>query len=86
MRGLVRCRAGLSAAAAEALSKAMFILPYDEALSLLNQLKAEHPNDVIDATWVYGLGKAPQNAEGKDSGDFTVVHSKDIQDQSRLYR
>ena len=76
----------LSAAAAEALSKAMFILPYDEALSLLNQLKAEHPNDVIDATWVYGLGKAPQNAEGKDSGDFTVVHSKDIQDQSRLHR
>lgn len=76
----------LSAAAAEALSKAMFILPYDDALKLLNQLKSDHPNDVIDAVWVYTLGKAPKNATSKDSGDFSVVHSKDIQSQSRLYR
>lgn len=76
----------LSAAAAEALSKAMFILPYDEALSLLNKLKAENPNDVIDAVWVYELDKAPSNTESKGSAGFSVVHSKDIQDQSRLYR
>lgn len=76
----------LSAATAEALSKAMFILPYDEALSLLNKLKAENPNDVIDAVWVYELDKAPSNTESKGSAGFSVVHSKDIQDQSRLYR
>jgi len=76
----------LSAAAAEALSKAMFILPYDEALSLLNKLKAENPNDVIDAVWVYELDKAPSNTESKGSAGFSIVHSKDIQDQSRLYR
>lgn len=76
----------LSAVAAEALSKAMFILPYDEALSLLNKLKAENPNDVIDAVWVYELDKAPSNTESKGSAGFSVVHSKDIQDQSRLYR
>lgn len=76
----------LSAAAAEALSKAMFILPYDEALNLLNKLKAENPNDVIDAVWVYELDKAPSNTESKGSAGFSVVHSKDIQDQSRLYR
>lgn len=76
----------LSAAAAEALSKAMFILPYDEALNLLNKLKAENPNDVIDAVWVYELDKAPSNTESKGSAGFSIVHSKDIQDQSRLYR
>lgn len=76
----------LSAATAEALSKAMFILPYDEALNLLNKLKAENPNDVIDAVWVYELDKAPSNTESKGSAGFSIVHSKDIQDQSRLYR
>lgn len=76
----------LSAAAAEALSKAMFILPYDEALKLLNKLKAENPNDVIDAVWVYELDQAPSNAPSKGSANFSVVHSQDIQSQSRLYR
>lgn len=76
----------LSAASAEALSKAMFILPYDEALELLNKLKAENPNDVIDAVWVYELDQAPSNTESIGSAGFSVVHSKDIQGQSRLYR
>ncbi len=76
----------LSAASAEALSKAMFILPYDDALELLNKLKTENPNDVIDAVWVYELDQAPSNSESKGSAGFSVVHSKDIQDQSRLYR
>lgn len=76
----------LSAASAEALSKAMFILPYDDALKLLNQIKAENPNDVIDAVWVYELDKAPANAPSIGSAGFSVVHSEDIQDQSRLYR
>jgi len=76
----------LSAASAEALSKAMFILPYDDALELLNKLKAENPNDVIDAVWVYELDQAPSNAQSIGSAGFSVVHSKDIQDQSRLYR
>ena len=76
----------LSAASAEALSKAMFILPYDDALELLNKLKAENPNEVIDAVWVYELDQAPTNSESKGSAGFSVVHSKDIQDQSRLYR
>ncbi|MHB8096093.1 MAG: FAD:protein FMN transferase [Erysipelotrichaceae bacterium] len=76
----------LSAASAEALSKAMFILPYDDALELLNKLKAENPNEVIDAVWVYELDQAPSNSESKGSAGFSVVHSKDIQDQSRLYR
>jgi len=76
----------LSAASAEALSKAMFILPYDDALKLLNKLKIENPNDVIDAVWVYELDYAPSNAQSKGSANFSVVHSKDIQSQSRLYR
>ncbi len=76
----------LSAGAAEALSKAMFILPYDDALSLLTQLKADHPNDVIDAVWVYTLNKAPSNATSIESVGFSVVHSEDIKTQSRLYR
>ena len=76
----------LSAASAEALSKAMFILPYDDALELLNKLKAENPNEVIDAVWVYELDQAPSNIQSIGSAGFSVVHSKDIQDQSRLYR
>ena len=76
----------LSAGAAEALSKAMFILPYEDALKLLNKLKQENPNEVIDAVWVYELDKAPANAPTKNSANFTLVHSKDIQSKSRLYR
>lgn len=76
----------LSAGAAEALSKAMFILPYDEAIILLNQLKQENPNDVIDAVWVYALNQSPSNAISIESVGFSVVHSSDIQSKSRLYR
>lgn len=76
----------ISAGAAEALSKAMFILPYDEALILLNQLKQENPNETIDAVWVYALDQAPPNATSIESAGFSVVHSNDIQDQSRLNR
>lgn len=76
----------LSAGTAEALSKALFILPYDDALALLNQLKQENPNESIDAVWVYELGKAPTNATSIDSEGFSIVHSSDIQAQSRLYR
>jgi len=76
----------LSAGVAEALSKAMYILPYDEAISLLNQLKADNPNEVIDAVWVYELNQAPSNAVSIENEGFSVVHSEDIKDQSRLYR
>jgi FAD:protein FMN transferase len=76
----------LSASVAEALSKAMYILPYDEAISLLNQLKTENPNEVIDAVWVYELGKAPSNTISIENQGFSVVHSEDLKDQSRLYR
>lgn len=76
----------LSAGAAEALSKAMFILAYDDALRLLDQLKKENPNDVIDAVWVYELNQAPTNANQIESVGFSVVHSSDIQSKSRLYR
>lgn len=76
----------LSASVAEALSKAMYILPYEEAISLLNQLKTENPNEVIDAVWVYELGKAPSNTISIENQGFSVVHSEDLKDQSRLYR
>ncbi len=76
----------LSAGAAEALSKAMFILPYDDALALLTQLKTDHPNETIDAVWVYTLNQAPVNAISVESEGFSIVHSEDLKDQSRLYR
>jgi thiamine biosynthesis lipoprotein len=76
----------LSASVAEALSKAMYILPYDEAIILLNQLKADNPNEVIDAVWVYELNQAPSNAISIENEGFSIVHSEDIKDQSRLYR
>lgn len=76
----------LSAGAAEALSKAMFILPYDAAIALLTQLKTDHPNETIDAVWVYTLDQAPANAESIVSEGFSIVHSEDLKDKSRLYR
>lgn len=76
----------LSAGVAEALSKAMYILPYEEAIVLLNQLKADNPNEVIDAVWVYELNQAPSNSTSIENEGFSIVHSEDIKDQSRLYR
>lgn len=72
----------LSAGAAEALSKAMFILPYEEALNLLTELKAKHPNDTFEAVWVFELNQAP--AESIESVEFSVIHSNGI--DSRLLR
>ena len=72
----------LSAGAAEALSKAMFILSYEEALSLLAELKRTFPNDTIEATWVYELNQAP--VESIESQGFSVVHSDGI--DARLLR
>lgn len=70
----------LSAGAAEALSKAMFILPYEEALKLVDELRTTYPNDTIEATWVYELNQAP--VASIESVGFSVVHSEGI--QSRL--
>jgi hypothetical protein len=64
----------------------MFILPYDDALALLTQLKTDHPNETIDAVWVYTLDQAPVNAISIESEGFSIVHSEDLKDQSRLYR
>lgn len=72
----------LSAGAAEALSKAMFILPYADALNLLTELQAKYPSETIEATWVYELNQAP--VESIESVGFSVVHSKGI--DSRLKR
>lgn len=70
----------LSAGAAEALSKAVFILPYEESLKLLEELRTTFPNDTIEAAWVYELNQAP--VDSIESVGFSVVHSAGI--QSRL--
>lgn len=76
----------LSAGDAEALSKALFILPYEEAMTYLTQLQAENPDQFIGAVWVYELGQAPQGTHSIESEGFSLVHSENLKDKSRLYR
>lgn len=77
----------LSAGDAEALSKAMFILPYEQADPYLKTLQAQYPNNFIGAVWVYESGQAPASAVHViDSEGYSLVHSDNMVEHSRLYR
>lgn len=76
----------LGASAAEALSKALFILEYDEALLYLEGIQALYPDNFIGAVWVYDLNEAPSSALSVESEGFSVVHTENIKPFSRLYR
>lgn len=76
----------LSAGDAEALSKALFILPYEEASFYLSDLQTSFPNEFIGALWVFEMGQAPQGSTFIDSEGYRLVHSENLKDKSRLYR
>jgi thiamine biosynthesis lipoprotein len=76
----------LSASASEALSKALFILDYEEALVYLDKIQALFPTNFIGAVWVYDRNEAPASAISVESEGFSVVHTENIKPFSRLYR
>lgn len=77
----------LKAGDAEALSKAFFIMPYDEAMTYYADIQAKYPNNFIGVLWVYELDKAPANASNIiNSEGFTLVHTDNLIEHSRLYR
>lgn len=76
----------LSAADAEALSKILFILPFTEAETYLTNLQNQYPDQFIGALWVFEEGKAPESLYVKDSEGFSVIHSSNLIEHSRLYR
>lgn len=76
----------LSAADAEALSKVLFILPFEEAHAYLLDLQIKYPVHFIGALWVFEAGKAPDSNYVMDSEGFSLVHSANLVEHSRLYR
>jgi FAD:protein FMN transferase len=76
----------LGASAAEALSKALFILEYEEALDYLSFIQSTFPTNFIGAVWVYDLNQAPLGATSIESQGFSVVHTENIKPYSRLNR
>ena len=76
----------LGATGAEALSKALYILDYDEAIAYLSSIQALYPDDFIGAVWVYTLDQAPIGSNAITSEGFSVVHSDNLKAHSRLYR
>ncbi len=55
-------------------------------MTYLTQLQAENPDQFIGAVWVYELGQAPQGTHSIESEGFSLVHSENLKDKSRLYR
>jgi thiamine biosynthesis lipoprotein len=70
---------------ADTLAKPLFILPYKEALAFLEKFNADHPDEFLGAVWVYDLGKQPSGVTGTNVGNFTLVHSENIKQFSRLF-
>ncbi len=71
---------------ADTLAKPLFILPYKEALAFLEKFNKDHPDEFLGAVWVYDLGKQPAGASGTNVGKFTLVHSENIKQFSRLFK
>lgn len=76
----------LGATAAEALSKALFILDLDEAEAYLTRLQATFPDAFIGAVWVYSLDQSPEPARTITSEGFSLIHTENLKPFSRLYR
>lgn len=70
---------------ADTLAKPLFILPYKEALAFLEKFNTDHPDEYLGAVWVYDLGKQPSGVISTDVGKFTLVHSPNIKQYSRLF-
>lgn len=75
-----------SAGEAEALSKALYILPYDQASAYLSELQTQYPNNFIGALWVFELDQAPIANNVINSEGFSLIHSDNLIEHSRLYR
>jgi thiamine biosynthesis lipoprotein len=76
----------LGATAAEALSKALFILELDEAEAYLATLRTTFPEAFIGAVWVFSLDQSPDPSRAIFSEGFSVIHSENIKPFSRLHR
>ncbi len=77
----------LKAGDAEALSKAFFILDYDRAMEYYTEIQTKYPDNYFGVLWVYEEGLAPTNASNIiDSEGFSLVHTDNLVDHSRLYR
>lgn len=76
----------LSAGDAEALSKALYIQDYAQASAYLSSMQKAYPDDFIGAVWIYDLGEAPEGTQSIDNETFTLVHSENLVEKSRLYR
>lgn len=77
----------LDAGDAEALSKAFFILDYDQAIDYYAEIQSKYPDNYFGVLWVYEEGLAPTNATNIiDSEGFSLVHTDNLIDHSRLYR
>lgn len=76
----------LSAGEAEALSKTLFILPYDQALQFLTDFQSKNPDVYLGALWVFEKGQEPQATHVIESEGFMVVHTDNLIEHSRLYR
>lgn len=76
----------MSAGDAEALSKALFILPFDQATLFLDDFSQTHPDVFLGALWVFEKGQEPQATHVIESEGYMLVHTDNLIEHSRLYR
>ena len=84
-----------NATIAEALSKTLYILPFEEAYRYLNQYNIDHPQQTLYAIWIYDYKKAPagyptvdftQGSNTKTDAPYTLVYSSNLKGKTLSFK
>jgi thiamine biosynthesis lipoprotein len=73
-----------SAGVAEALSKTLFILPFETAYQYVIDYNSAHPDKFLGALWVFNLGQQPAGYTYETTGDYAIIHSDTLRSHSSL--
>jgi len=73
-----------SAGVAEALSKTLFILPFETAYQYVIDYNTANPDKYLGALWVFNLGQQPSTYTFETSGDYAIIHSDTLRSHSSL--
>lgn len=88
-----------NATIAEALSKTLYILPFEEAYRYLNQYNSDHPQQTLFAIWIFDYKKAPagydmidftqgstQGSTTKTDAPYTLVYSNNLKGKTLSFK
>lgn len=71
---------------ADILSTSLFTLSYEDGLKLINSFNQEHPDDLVEAVWIFDKTSQPQNLKGKVSGNYYLVPTENLYKNLKLFK